>query len=159
MPSSRFLASDVHGSPPYEPNLRVAPLAQSSIRTTSSNPRSIVPSPLMAARATSGYWSRELLLTEQHPILQWMTERLLMQLGRGEAPLSPQQRQAIWREAVDLIMELERRDETTDQEDGPQVEETILIRPDPDRMERQPHHGSALRTGGRRPRRGEAPLR
>ena len=35
----------------------------------------------------SGYWSRELLCTEQHPILQWITERLLMLMRRGEAPL------------------------------------------------------------------------
>ena len=40
-----------------------------------------------AARHTSGYWSKELLCSEQHPILQWITERLLMQMKRGEAPL------------------------------------------------------------------------
>lgn len=40
-----------------------------------------------AARHTSGYWSKELLCSEQHPILQWITERLLMQIRRGEAPL------------------------------------------------------------------------
>lgn len=40
-----------------------------------------------AARHTSGYWSKELLCSEQQPILQWITERLLMQLRRGEAPL------------------------------------------------------------------------
>lgn len=40
-----------------------------------------------SARHTSGYWSKELLCSEQHPILQWITERLLMQMKRGEAPL------------------------------------------------------------------------
>ncbi|NBW42121.1 helicase, partial [bacterium] len=39
-----------------------------------------------AARNMSGHWSRETLLTDQHPILQWVTERLLMLHGRGEAP-------------------------------------------------------------------------
>jgi superfamily II DNA or RNA helicase len=42
---------------------------------------------IKAARNMSGYWSRELLCTEQHPILQWITERLLMLMRRGEAPL------------------------------------------------------------------------
>jgi ERCC4-related helicase len=42
---------------------------------------------IKAARQTSGYWSRELLCSEQHPILQWLTERLVMQIRRGEAPL------------------------------------------------------------------------
>ena len=31
---------------------------------------------IKAARNTSGYWSKELLCTDQHPILQWITERL-----------------------------------------------------------------------------------
>ena len=39
------------------------------------------------ARNTSGYWSPELLCSEQHPILQWIAERLLMNIRRGEAPL------------------------------------------------------------------------
>jgi ERCC4-related helicase len=39
-----------------------------------------------AARNTSGYWARELLCSESHPIMQWITERLLMQVKRGEAP-------------------------------------------------------------------------
>lgn len=39
-----------------------------------------------AARNMSGHWSSETLLTDQHPILQWVTERLLMLHGRGEAP-------------------------------------------------------------------------
>ncbi|MBM4088245.1 MAG: DEAD/DEAH box helicase [Planctomycetes bacterium] len=42
---------------------------------------------IKAARNMSGYWSRELLCAEQHPILQWITERLLMLMRRGEAPL------------------------------------------------------------------------
>lgn len=42
---------------------------------------------IKAARNMSGYWSREVLCTEQHPILQWITERLLMLMRRGEAPL------------------------------------------------------------------------
>ena len=33
---------------------------------------------IKAARNTSGYWSKELLCSDQHPILQWVTERLLM---------------------------------------------------------------------------------
>ncbi len=40
-----------------------------------------------AARHTSGYWSSELLCSEQHPILQWISERLVMQIRRGEAPI------------------------------------------------------------------------
>ncbi len=39
-----------------------------------------------AARNMSGYWSQETLLTDQHPILQWVTERLLLLHGRDEAP-------------------------------------------------------------------------
>ena len=39
---------------------------------------------IKAARHTSGYWSRELLCTDQHPILQWITERLLMTLKREQ---------------------------------------------------------------------------
>jgi hypothetical protein len=42
---------------------------------------------IQAAGQTSGYWSQELLYSEQHPILQWLTERLVMQIRRGEAPL------------------------------------------------------------------------
>jgi hypothetical protein len=42
---------------------------------------------IQAARQTSGYWSQELLCSEQHPILLWVTERLVMQIRRGEAPL------------------------------------------------------------------------
>jgi hypothetical protein len=42
---------------------------------------------ILAARNMSGYWSKELLCTEQHPIPLWITERLLMQMKRGEAPI------------------------------------------------------------------------
>lgn len=42
---------------------------------------------IKAARNAYGYWSKELLLNEQHPILQWITERLLMTVDRGEAPI------------------------------------------------------------------------
>ncbi len=42
---------------------------------------------IKAARRESGYWSRELLCTEQHPILKWLDERLLMTVDRGEAPI------------------------------------------------------------------------
>lgn len=41
---------------------------------------------IQAARNTKGYWSREGLCTDQHPILKWITERLLMLVPRGEAP-------------------------------------------------------------------------
>ena len=39
------------------------------------------------ARHLAGYWSKELLCSEQHPILQWIAERLVMRMGRGKAPL------------------------------------------------------------------------
>ncbi|MBD2466313.1 DEAD/DEAH box helicase [Nostoc sp. FACHB-145] len=42
---------------------------------------------ITAARNTSGYWSKELLCGETHPIMQWLVERLLMQFARGEAPI------------------------------------------------------------------------
>jgi|GEM_PF-4671094 len=42
---------------------------------------------ITAARNTSGYWSKELLCSETHPIMQWLEERLLMQFARGEAPI------------------------------------------------------------------------
>ena len=42
---------------------------------------------IKAARTMSGYWSQELLASEQHPIVQWINERLLMLMGRGEAPI------------------------------------------------------------------------
>jgi ERCC4-related helicase len=41
---------------------------------------------IKAARNTSGYWSKEMLCADQHPIVQWITERLLMQMKRGECP-------------------------------------------------------------------------
>lgn len=39
------------------------------------------------ARSTSGYWAQELLCSEQHPILGWINERLLMLMQRSEAPI------------------------------------------------------------------------
>jgi hypothetical protein len=42
---------------------------------------------IKAARNHSGYWSNELLCSEQHPIFQWLTERLLMTVDRGKAPI------------------------------------------------------------------------
>lgn len=42
---------------------------------------------IIAARNTSGYWSKELLCSEAHPIMQWLVERLLMQFSRDEAPI------------------------------------------------------------------------
>lgn len=42
---------------------------------------------IKAALARKGQWSRELLLTEQHPVMQWLSEKLMMLQRRGEAPL------------------------------------------------------------------------
>jgi len=42
---------------------------------------------IQAARNTAGFWASESLCTEQHPILQWIGERLLMLVGRGQAPI------------------------------------------------------------------------
>ena len=42
---------------------------------------------IRAARNLRGQWSEELLLTELHPISRWLTERLMMLMPRGEAPL------------------------------------------------------------------------
>jgi ERCC4-related helicase len=42
---------------------------------------------IWAALAQKGQWSGELLLTEQHPVLQWLAERLMMLMKRDEAPL------------------------------------------------------------------------
>lgn len=41
---------------------------------------------IVAARNTSGYWAKELLCSETHPIMQWVTQRLVMQVRRGQAP-------------------------------------------------------------------------
>lgn len=54
--------------------------------------------------------------------------------GRGEPPLSSQQRTAKWFEAVDLIMEQDRDEETLAGEGEPDVEDRVLIRPDPEQM-------------------------
>lgn len=42
---------------------------------------------IRAALAQKGQWSKEILLTEQHPVMQWLSERLMMLMARGEAPL------------------------------------------------------------------------
>ncbi len=42
---------------------------------------------IRAARNLRGQWSEELLLTELHPVSRWLTERLMMLMPRGEAPL------------------------------------------------------------------------
>ena len=42
---------------------------------------------IKAALAQKGQWSKELLLTEHHPVMQWLAERLMMLQPRGEAPL------------------------------------------------------------------------
>lgn len=42
---------------------------------------------IRAALAQKNQWSRELLMTEQHPVLQWLAERLMMLMQRSEAPL------------------------------------------------------------------------
>ncbi len=41
---------------------------------------------IKAARNLSGYWANELLCTDQHPILNWIKERLLMLVNRGQCP-------------------------------------------------------------------------
>ena len=42
---------------------------------------------IRAAMEMRGHWSQELLLTELHPAMRWLTERLMMLIPRGEAPL------------------------------------------------------------------------
>ncbi len=42
---------------------------------------------IKAALAQKGQWSKELLLTEHHPVMEWLAERLMMLQPRGEAPL------------------------------------------------------------------------
>ncbi len=42
---------------------------------------------IQAARNTAGFWAGETLCSEQHPILQWIGERLLMLVDRGQAPM------------------------------------------------------------------------
>ena len=42
---------------------------------------------IKAARNMSGYWSQELLCTEQHPVLLWIKERILMEIEREQAPI------------------------------------------------------------------------
>lgn len=42
---------------------------------------------IKAALAQKGQWSKELLLTEHHPVMRWLAEKLMMLQKRGEAPL------------------------------------------------------------------------
>ncbi|WP_299018078.1 DEAD/DEAH box helicase [uncultured Photobacterium sp.] len=42
---------------------------------------------IKAAMAQKGQWSKELLLTEHHPVMDWLAERLMMLQPRGEAPV------------------------------------------------------------------------
>lgn len=42
---------------------------------------------IRSAHNLRGQWSEELLLTELHPVSRWLTERLMMLMPRGEAPL------------------------------------------------------------------------
>ena len=51
-----------------------------------SDPRR-VDNAIKAAMAQKGQWSKELLLTEHHPVMEWLAERLMMLQPRGEAPL------------------------------------------------------------------------
>ena len=42
---------------------------------------------IRAAMAQKSQWSEELLLNELHPVMDWLSERLMMLMDRGEAPL------------------------------------------------------------------------
>lgn len=42
---------------------------------------------IQAAFQTSGFWSAELLHSENHPVMRWLMERMVMQLPRGQAPV------------------------------------------------------------------------
>ena len=55
------------------------------LRLTTSVDR--VNTAIRAAMAQKGQWSEELLLTGQHPVMQWLSERLMMLMDRGQAPL------------------------------------------------------------------------
>jgi ERCC4-related helicase len=55
------------------------------LRVTNSVER--VNTAIRAALAQKNQWSEELLLTEQHPVMQWLAERLMMLMERGQAPL------------------------------------------------------------------------
>jgi ERCC4-related helicase len=46
-----------------------------------------VNSAIKAALAQQGQWSKELLITELHPVMQWLNERLMMLMERGDAPM------------------------------------------------------------------------
>jgi ERCC4-related helicase len=55
------------------------------LRLTTSVDR--VNTSIRAAMAQKGQWSEELLLTGQHPVMQWLSERLMMLMERGQAPI------------------------------------------------------------------------
>ena len=59
--------------------------ADGRFRLTTNSER--VETAIRAARALRGQWSDELLLTELHPVMRWLTERLMMLMPRGEAPM------------------------------------------------------------------------
>lgn len=42
---------------------------------------------ISAAMAQKSQWSEELLLNEGHPVMDWLSERLMMLMDRGQAPL------------------------------------------------------------------------
>ena len=42
---------------------------------------------ISAAFQTSGFWSKELLHNENHPVMRWLVERMVMQIPRGKAPI------------------------------------------------------------------------
>jgi ERCC4-related helicase len=42
---------------------------------------------IQAAFQTSGFWSAELLHSENHPVMRWLVERMVMQIPRGSAPI------------------------------------------------------------------------
>ena len=41
---------------------------------------------IQAARKTAGHWAKVHLIMEQHPVMQWVSERLVMLMKRGQAP-------------------------------------------------------------------------
>ena len=41
---------------------------------------------IAAARNTSGHWAKTQLCMENHPVMKWISERLVMLMKRGEAP-------------------------------------------------------------------------
>ena len=41
---------------------------------------------IQAARNTAGHWAKTHMIMEQHPVVQWVAERLVMVMKRGQAP-------------------------------------------------------------------------